>query len=60
MEITRDPAEIAERLQRLAADPSLRVRLGEAARESALGFGSDRMVANYHELYERMAVASRA
>lgn len=60
LEITRDPAEIAERLQRLAADPSLRVRLGEAARESALGFGSDRMVANYHELYERMAVATRA
>jgi UDP-glucose:(heptosyl)LPS alpha-1,3-glucosyltransferase len=59
--ITRDPEQIAERLRRLAADPGLRARLGAAAREAALRFGSERMVQRYHELYMRLAAdASRA
>ncbi len=53
--ITREPAVIAERLRAFAADPALRRRLGEAARESALGFGAERMVAQHDELYERLA-----
>ena len=57
--ITREPSLIAERLRELAADPMLRQRLGGAARESALGFSAERMVAQHHELYERLA-GSRA
>ena len=53
--ITREPATIAARLGQLAADPSLRARLGHAARESALRFGWDATVAKHHELYERLA-----
>jgi UDP-glucose:(heptosyl)LPS alpha-1,3-glucosyltransferase len=56
--ITREPRVIAERLGQLAADPQLRSRLGEAARRSALAFGSDRMVAQHDELYARLAGAS--
>jgi UDP-glucose:(heptosyl)LPS alpha-1,3-glucosyltransferase len=52
--IDRDPHSIARRLEQLAADPSLRGRLGEAARQSALAFGSQRMVTEYHELYGRL------
>jgi glycosyltransferase involved in cell wall biosynthesis len=52
--IDRDPRSIARRLEQLAADPALRRRLGEAARESALAFSSERMVAGYHELYARL------
>ncbi len=51
--IDRDPRAIARRLDQLAADPALRRRLGEAARRSALAFGSQRMVTEYlRELYE--------
>jgi UDP-glucose:(heptosyl)LPS alpha-1,3-glucosyltransferase len=50
-----DAREIATRLRELGADPELRKRLGQAARESALGFGRERMVASHHELYERLA-----
>ncbi|HTZ65324.1 MAG TPA: glycosyltransferase family 4 protein [Solirubrobacteraceae bacterium] len=53
--IERDPRAIAERLRRLAAEPQLRIRLGRAARRSALAFTSERMVAGYHELYSRLA-----
>jgi glycosyltransferase involved in cell wall biosynthesis len=53
--IDRDPGVIAERLNALAADPGLRAQLGAAAREAALGYGSERMVWRYHELYARLA-----
>jgi UDP-glucose:(heptosyl)LPS alpha-1,3-glucosyltransferase len=53
--ITRDPELIAERLRLLAADPSLRSRLGCAARESALGFSGARMVSEHRKLYSRLA-----
>jgi UDP-glucose:(heptosyl)LPS alpha-1,3-glucosyltransferase len=52
--ITREPESIAERLTQLAEDPALRKRVAEAARESALEFGSERMVAGHHELYESL------
>jgi len=52
--IDRDPRSIAHCLQQLAADAPLRRRLGEAARRSALAFGSQRMVSEHHELYERL------
>jgi UDP-glucose:(heptosyl)LPS alpha-1,3-glucosyltransferase len=55
--ISREPGVIAARLQELARDPGLRRRLGEAARASALGFDSRRMLAGYQELYARLAGA---
>ncbi|HWD11457.1 MAG TPA: glycosyltransferase family 4 protein [Solirubrobacteraceae bacterium] len=55
--ITQEPAVIAERLRQLSADPALRARLGEAARESALSFTWERMVREHDELYARMASA---
>jgi glycosyltransferase involved in cell wall biosynthesis len=57
--ITPDPDVIGDRLNRLAADPQLRARLGAAAREAALGYDSERMVRRYHELYERLAAEGR-
>jgi glycosyltransferase involved in cell wall biosynthesis len=57
--IAAEPAVIAERLRRLAADPSLRSRLGAAAREAALGFGRERMVAEHDALYTRLVGATR-
>ncbi|HEX3510951.1 MAG TPA: glycosyltransferase family 4 protein [Solirubrobacteraceae bacterium] len=57
--ITPDADVISDRLNRLAADAELRARLGAAARESALGFDSERMVRRYHELYERLAAEGR-
>ena len=57
--IAPEPHAIAERLGLLAGDPALRGRLGEAARRSALRFGSEKMVASHHELYERLAVTPR-
>jgi UDP-glucose:(heptosyl)LPS alpha-1,3-glucosyltransferase len=56
--ISQEPRAIATRLSQLAADPSLRRRLGQAARTSALQFRSERMIAKHHELYERLAAAS--
>jgi glycosyltransferase involved in cell wall biosynthesis len=53
--ITREPQKIARRLDQLQADPALRVRLGQAARQSTLRFGWTRMVAKHVELYERLA-----
>ncbi|HLM86878.1 MAG TPA: glycosyltransferase family 4 protein [Solirubrobacteraceae bacterium] len=57
--ITPEPREIAARLSQLAGDPALRERLGQAARRSALGFSSQRMVSAHHELYTRLAGAAR-
>jgi UDP-glucose:(heptosyl)LPS alpha-1,3-glucosyltransferase len=53
--ITREPQSIATRLQELAADPELRSRLGRAARESAQRYTRERMIAEHHELYQRLA-----
>lgn len=52
--ITREPSRIAERLNQLAADPELRRRMGKAARESALAFGSNAMVEKHQRLYRRL------
>jgi len=57
--IDGEPSEIAERLGRLAGDPRLRESLGRAARESALDFGWERMVALHDELYARLAAEDR-
>lgn len=56
--IGAEPSSIAARLTQLAADPALRKRLGEAARDAALSFDTNRMVAEHHELYQRMAVSA--
>lgn len=53
--VERDPRSIAQRLEQLAADPDLRSRLGRAAREAALRFAWERVVAEHHELYQSMA-----
>jgi glycosyltransferase involved in cell wall biosynthesis len=58
--ITREPDEIAKRLRQLAADSELRARLGEAARESALAYSTERMVARHHELYSRLSAPATA
>jgi UDP-glucose:(heptosyl)LPS alpha-1,3-glucosyltransferase len=57
--ISREPEVIAARLKQLAEDPALRTRLGRAARESALGFGWQAMVASHHELYEGVTARGR-
>ncbi len=48
---------IAERLRELGEDPELRARLGAAARESALKFRWEAMVAAHHQLFEQLAAA---
>jgi UDP-glucose:(heptosyl)LPS alpha-1,3-glucosyltransferase len=55
--ITREPELIADRLNRLAADPAMRLRLGGEARQSALAFDWERMVDEHHALYERLSRA---
>jgi UDP-glucose:(heptosyl)LPS alpha-1,3-glucosyltransferase len=57
--IGREPEPIARRLGELARDPVLRSRLGHAARESALRFDSQRMVAGYEALYARLSASVR-
>jgi UDP-glucose:(heptosyl)LPS alpha-1,3-glucosyltransferase len=54
-QITREPSEIAGRLNQLAAEPALRRAMGSAARDSALRFSWERMVAGHSELYARLA-----
>jgi glycosyltransferase involved in cell wall biosynthesis len=46
---------IAGRMELLGADPALRTRLGHAARESALKFSWEKMVARHDELYSQLA-----
>jgi UDP-glucose:(heptosyl)LPS alpha-1,3-glucosyltransferase len=53
--IAPEASAIAARLVELAADPGLRDRLGAAARNSALEFGWEKMVAGHHDLYSRLA-----
>jgi glycosyltransferase involved in cell wall biosynthesis len=58
--ISREPEQIAERLNLLSADPPRRRRLGGAARDSALAFGWERMVDMHHALYLRLAGQAHA
>jgi glycosyltransferase involved in cell wall biosynthesis len=53
--ISQEPSMIGECLQRLAVDAPLRKRMGGAARQAALAFSWDRMVARHDELYSRLA-----
>jgi UDP-glucose:(heptosyl)LPS alpha-1,3-glucosyltransferase len=57
--ISREPGVIADRLERLAADPQLRARLGAGARRSALEYSWEKMVARHDELYAALPVRSR-
>jgi len=57
--ISQQPSMIGGRLRQLAADPDLRTRLGRAARQSALQFSWQQMVAKHHELYSRLAGESK-
>lgn len=52
--ITQEPDTIAECLRSLGADPALRARLGQAARQSALEFSWTRMVGKHEQLYARV------
>ncbi len=52
--IEPEAAAIAARLVAIAENPALRVRLGEAARHSALEFGRAAMVSRYQALYSRL------
>jgi glycosyltransferase involved in cell wall biosynthesis len=49
-----DPAALAGGLARVAADPSLRVRLGEAARERARSFSAERIAERIDAVYRRL------
>jgi glycosyltransferase involved in cell wall biosynthesis len=53
--IDQDSASVAAGLMLLAQDPALRVRMGENAREAALGFGWEVMVTKHEEIYLRLA-----
>jgi glycosyltransferase involved in cell wall biosynthesis len=55
--IAPEPQAIAERLGELAADPALRMRLGHAARQSALEFRWEETVAKHQELYRTLRPA---
>lgn len=56
--ITQEPGLIARRLDELGEDSALRARLGETARQAALQFSWEAMVAKHHELYRRLAASS--
>jgi glycosyltransferase involved in cell wall biosynthesis len=58
--ISQEPRVIAQRLDQLAADPALRRQMGHAARQSALRFSWETMVAKHHELYIRVAGKSKS
>lgn len=49
--ITQEAGVIAQRLGQLAADPQLRERMGQAARQSALRFSWAAMVEKHDDLY---------
>ncbi|MEA2200857.1 MAG: hypothetical protein QOI89_1453 [Solirubrobacteraceae bacterium] len=55
--ISREPGEIAARLNELGDDEPLRLRMGSAARRAALEFGWAQMVSKYHDLYLRLSGA---
>ncbi|MBC6464928.1 glycosyltransferase [Actinomadura alba] len=47
----RDPAALADMIERVAADPGLRLRLGTAARRAAEDFGVPRCAARHEAAY---------
>jgi len=53
-ETAPDVAETARRIEALAKDPDLRVRLGQAGRERAARFGWETIVEEYLALWERL------
>ncbi|MFI4990033.1 MAG: glycosyltransferase family 4 protein [Solirubrobacterales bacterium] len=57
--IDREPHTLAHRLNQLSEDPALRARLGASARESALAYSWEQMVAKHERLYARVSAASR-
>ncbi len=56
--IAPEPEAIASHLRTLAADPALRVGLGQAARRSAQEFSWASMVSKHEQLYARLAASS--
>ncbi len=57
--IDREPQTIARHLNQLSEDAALRARLGVGARESALAYSWEAMVAKHERLYARVSAASR-
>ncbi len=51
-----DPERLATALQRLIADPDLRLRMGRRGREVARSFTDERMAGAYLELWEQLAL----
>jgi glycosyltransferase involved in cell wall biosynthesis len=51
---SNEPADLLDALRELADDPERRARIGRAARARASGFGVDRVVERFLELYERV------
>jgi glycosyltransferase involved in cell wall biosynthesis len=49
-----DPAALVSAMDRLASDPGLRVRLGEAGRESVAGLTPAAIGHRFESLYERV------
>jgi len=57
--ITRQPKVIADRLKALNTEPERRVRMGEAARRSALSFTWKKVVASHEQLYTSLTGAGQ-
>jgi glycosyltransferase involved in cell wall biosynthesis len=57
--IDRQPQTIASRLNELAADAALRASFGARARDSALAYSWEEMVAKHERLYARLSAAQR-
>ena len=57
--VGRDPAEMAERLDRLAANPTLREQMGAQAREAVLPLGWDQQAQAIEQFFLEKT-ASRA
>ena len=53
--VVADAGAIAERLRRIAADPALAARLGDAARRAALRFSWEAMVSSHGELFASLS-----
>lgn len=57
--IERDPGQIAAALERLAADPGLRARMGRQGRGRCVDFTHERSTDRYLALYEELAARRR-
>jgi glycosyltransferase involved in cell wall biosynthesis len=56
--VDRDASSIGAALERLAEDPALRARLGEAARQATEEYDWERVVERYSDLYTQQAGAA--